>query len=239
MPQQKYDHIHQVLKRRIEKGEYPAGQLLPSENTLIGQFHCSRNTLRRALSELVREGYVQSRQGLGVYNIYHPMEPVSYSMGVIESFRETAKRTGRKSGTQVILFEEVVADAKIAHFTGFREGTELFYLQRIHTVLEKPLIFNHSYFRKDCMPEFTAKIAQGSIYQYLENTLGMSIVTSKRTITVEKMTELDAKWLDMGDYNCLAVVSNQTYNSDGIQFEFTQSRHHPTIFRFQDNAVRR
>ncbi len=239
MPQQKYDHIHQVLKRRIEKGEYPAGQLLPSENTLIGQFHCSRNTLRRALSELVREGYVQSRQGLGVYNIYHPMEPVSYSMGVIESFRETAKRTGRKSGTQVILFEEVVADAKIAHFTGFREGTELFYLQRIHTVLEKPLIFNHSYFRKDCMPEFTAKIAQGSIYQYLENTLGMSIVTSKRTITVEKMTELDAKWLDMGDYNCLAVVSNQTYNSEGIQFEFTQSRHHPTIFRFQDNAVRR
>ncbi len=98
MPQQKYDHIHQVLKRRIEKGEYPAGQLLPSENTLIGQFHCSRNTLRRAMSELVREGYVQSRQGLGVYNIYHPMEPVSYSMGVIESFRETAKRTGRKSG---------------------------------------------------------------------------------------------------------------------------------------------
>ncbi len=239
MPQQKYDHIHQVLKRRIEKGEYPAGQLLPSENTLIGQFHCSRNTLRRALSELVREGYVQSRQGLGVYNIYHPMEPVSYSMGVIESFRETAKRTGRKSGTQVILFEEVVADAKIAHFTGFREGTELFYLQRIHTVLEKPLIFNHSYFRKDCMPEFTAKIAQGSIYQYLENTLGMSIVTSKRTITVEKMNELDQKWLEMGDYNCLAVVSNQTYNSDGIQFEFTQSRHHPTIFRFQDNAVRR
>ena len=239
MPQQKYIHIHDVLKRRIEKGEYPAGQLLPSENTLIGQFHCSRNTLRRAMSELVREGYVQSRQGLGVYNIYHPMEPVSYSMGVIESFRESAKRTGRKSGTQVILFEEVIADAEIAQFTGFNEGTELFYLQRIHTVLEKPLIFNLSYFRKDCMPGLTAKIAKGSIYQYLEKKLGMSIVTSKRTITVEKMTDLDQKWLEMGDYNCLAVVSNQTYNSEGIQFEFTQSRHHPTIFRFQDNAVRR
>lgn len=239
MPQQKYDHIHQVLKRRIEKGEYPAGQLLPSENTLIGQFHCSRNTLRRAMSELVREGYVQSRQGLGVYNIYHPMEPVSYSMGVIESFRESAKRTGRKSGTTVILFEDLVADDAIAQLTGFAVGTELFHLQRIHTVDDKPMIFNISYFRKDCMPELTAKIAQGSIYQYLEHTLGMSIVTSKRTITVEKMAELDAKWLEMGDYNCLAVVSNQTYNSDGIQFEFTQSRHHPTIFRFQDNAVRR
>ena len=239
MPQQKYIHIYDVLKRRIEKGEYPAGQLLPSENTLIGQFHCSRNTLRRAMSELVREGYVQSRQGLGVYNIYHPMEPVSYSMGVIESFRESARRTGRNSGTKVILFEKIVADAAIARLTGFEEGTELFFLQRIHTVGEKPLIFNASYFRKDCMPGLTAKIAQGSIYQYLEKKLGMSIVTSKRTITVEKMTDLDQKWLEMGDYNCLAVVSNQTYNSEGIQFEFTQSRHHPTIFRFQDNAVRR
>lgn len=239
MPQEKYTRIHQVLKRRIEKGEYPAGQLLPSENTLIGQFHCSRNTLRRAIAELVREGYVQSRQGLGVYNIYHPMEPVSYSMGVIESFRESAKRTGRKSDTKVILFEEVQADQEIARLTGFEAGTELFHLQRIHTISDKPMIFNVSYFRKDCMPQLTAKIAQGSIYQYLENKLGMSIVTSKRTITVEKMTELDQKWLDMGDYNCLAVVSNQTYNSNGIQFEFTQSRHHPTIFRFQDNAVRR
>ena len=64
MPQQKYDHIHQVLKRRIEKGEYPAGQLLPSENTLIGQFHCSRNTLRRAMSELVRVQYL-SPHGAG------------------------------------------------------------------------------------------------------------------------------------------------------------------------------
>lgn len=42
-----------------------------------------------------------------------------------------------------------------------------------------------------------------------------------------------------GEYNCLAVVSNQVYNSDGVMFEYTQSRHHPSIFRFQDNAVRR
>ena len=42
----------------------------------------------------------------------------------------------------------------------------------------------------------------------------------------------------MDGFNCLAVVSSQTYNSDGIMFEYTQSRHHPSIFRFQDNAVR-
>ena len=31
--------------------------------------------------------------------------------------------------------------------------------------------------------------------------------------------------LNVKDYNCVAVVSSQTYNSDGVMFEYTQSRH--------------
>ena len=55
------------------------------------------------------------------------------------------------------------------------------------------------------------------------------------------MTEIDEKYLNLnaGDYNCMAVVSSQTYNSDGIMFEYTQSRHRPDYFRFYDNAVRK
>ena len=85
----------------------------------------------------------------------------------------------------------------------------------------------------------TPEIAANSIYEYLENTLHISIVTSKRIMTVEKMNQIDEKYLELGDYNCLAVVSSQTYNSDGIMFEYTQSRHRPDYFRFQDNATRR
>ena len=55
----------------------------------------------------------------------------------------------------------------------------------------------------------------------------------------EKMTEIDEKYLDLGDYNCMAVVTSHTYNSDGVMFEYTQSRHRPDHFRFYDNALRR
>ena len=108
----------------------------------------------------------------------------------------------------------------------------------VHDLDGVPRIFNHNYFRRDCMPGLTKEIAQGSIYRYLEQEVHMSIVTSKRTITVEMADELDRTWLTLDGFNCLAVVSSQTYNSDGIMFEYTQSRHHPSIFRFQDNAVR-
>lgn len=74
-------------------------------------------------------------------------------------------------------------------------------------------ILNISYLRRSYMPGLTRRIAEGSLYRYLEE--------------------------ELGEYNCLAVVANQVYNSEGVMFEYTQSRHYPGSFRFQDNAVRR
>lgn len=55
----------------------------------------------------------------------------------------------------------------------------------------------------------------------------MQIATGKRTITVEHATAENGRLLDLGDYNCLAVVAGQTFNADGVLFEYTQSRHQP------------
>ena len=109
----------------------------------------------------------------------------------------------------------------------------------LHFLDKKALIINHNYFLKEVAVGLTPAIAEKSIYEYLEKELNVSIINSKRVMTVEKMTQIDEKYLDLGDYNCLAVVSSQTYNSDGVMFEYTQSRHRPDYFRFQDNAVRR
>lgn len=36
--------------------------------------------------------------------------------------------------------------------------------------------------------------------------------------------------LNVKDYNCVAVVTSSTYNSNGIMFEYTQSRHRPALY---------
>lgn len=239
MPKSRYSDIYQDLKNKIETGEYEFQELLPSEHQLIEHYDCSRNTIRRAIGNLVTDGYVQTMQGKGVRNIYQPTQQNSFAIGNIESFRESALRNGKKPKTRVIYLTELVADKKIARRTGFEPGSNLYYLQRVHYLDNKALILNHNYFLKDLVPNLTKEIAESSIYDYIENTLNMSIITSKRVFTVEKMTEIDEKYLELGDYNCLAVVTSQTYNSDGIMFEYTQSRHRPDYFSFQDNATRR
>ncbi len=239
MPKAKYAEIYKDLKRKIETREYEFQEMLPSENTLVLKYECSRNTIRRAIADLVSDGYVQTMQGIGVRVIFQPALQTSFTIGGIESFKESAIRNNQKSETKVIHFAELVVDQKIASKTGFQIGDEIYYLQRLHYLDGKALILNHNYFLKSVAKDLTVEIAEKSIYDYLENTLGVNIVTSRRIMTVEKMTEIDEKYLELGDYNCMAVVTSHTFNSDGVMFEFTQSRHRPDYFSFQDNAIRR
>ena len=144
MPRSKYESIYKDLKEKIEEGEYPYQELLPSEHQLIQTYDCSRNTVRRALSNLVADGYIQTLPGKGVRNIYQAVEQASYTLGSIESFRESSLRNRRIGSTRVLQFMELTADRKIASRTGFPEGAELYYVLRLHYLDLKPLIINHN-----------------------------------------------------------------------------------------------
>lgn len=239
MPKAIYQSIYKDLKSKIESQVYLFQQLLPSENMLVESYDCSRNTIRRAVSMLAEEGYVQSLHGVGVRVIYQPVRQTTFTIGGIESFKESALRNGCEHSTMVVQFTELVADEHIQAKTGFAAGSELYYIQRVRYLDGKALILDINTFLKSATPGLTKEIAAHSIYDYIEDELGMSIVTSKRIMTVERVTEIDEKYLNLNDFNCLAVISSQTYNADGQMFEFTQSRHRPDYFCFQDTATRR
>ena len=239
MPKAKYEGIYHSIKKRIEAQDYPYQSLLPSENTLIEEYACSRNTARRALAELVADGYVQTMQGRGVRVIYQPVGKTTFSIGGIETFQETARRNHLHAVTKVTKFETVIADECFAAKSGFSVGDELWSIERVRYLDGKALILDVNYFLKEFVPGLTPQIAANSIYDYIENTLGMQIITSKRRITVEHATARDEKLLDMDSYDCVAVVVNQTFNASGLLFEYTQSRHQPDYFCFQDIATRK
>ncbi|MFG1806119.1 GntR family transcriptional regulator [Streptomyces sp. NPDC049040] len=60
-----YKTITDALRRRITGGEFPPGVQLPSEATLRAEYGVARNTLRRALADLEREGLLVTMPGRG------------------------------------------------------------------------------------------------------------------------------------------------------------------------------
>lgn len=240
MPKSKFEDIYRDIKKKVESGDYLYGELLPSENMFIGIYRCSRNTIRRALAVLAEDGYVQSVHGKGVQVIYQPIDDkANFTVGGIESFRETSLRNNLRPVTHIACFETLTADETLYKKTSFPPGSEVTHITRIRNIGGSNLIVDDNYFLSSAVPGLNPEIAAQSIYAYLEGTLGMQIVTSKRRITVERATEADRALLDLQGYDCLAVVTSNTFNSDGVMFEYTQSRHHPEYFSFQDTATRK
>ena len=238
MAKTKYDQIYAELRTRIEQQEYGFQELLPSENTLVKEYGCSRNTVRRAIGRLADEGYVQSLHGKGVRIIYQPGQLSEFMLSGIESLKEAVARNQKEYRTKVVCFAELTVDQRISARTTFPVGAEIYYIQRVRYIDGEALILDHNYFLKEVARDLTPEIAEQSIYAYLEQELGENIVTTKRKVTVERASQIDEMYLELGDYNCLAVVSSMTYNADGVMFEFTQSRHRPDKFAFYDLAHR-
>ena len=63
----KFEKIVTWIREEVRSGRMVSGEKLPSEQELSEQFQVSRQTVRRALEELVKENIVESRRGSGSY----------------------------------------------------------------------------------------------------------------------------------------------------------------------------
>lgn len=233
MPKARFESIYMDLKDKIQKGLYAYQSFLPSENELVGIYSCSRNTVRRALNILADEGYVQPLHGKGVRVIWRESSrDVIGSLDGLQSFSEYAARNNMTPTTTVREYEYLTCGKGLADYTGFAEGEELIRIVRVRSLDGFSCQIDRDYLLAKAVPGLTPAIAEDSIYHYLEHELGMKILTSKRQITVELASDDDNRYLKLEPYNCVAVVESQSFNSDGVMFEFTQVRTHPDIFRY-------
>src|SRR4030043_738737 len=62
-----YYQIKQTIKGWIVNKEFGPGNKIPSENELADRFNVSRLTVRQAISQLIQEGFLNSRRGEGTF----------------------------------------------------------------------------------------------------------------------------------------------------------------------------
>ena len=63
----KHQAVVSFLKKGIESGKFPTGSRLPSIRQLSQDFHCSKDTIQRALLELRHEQYLYAKPQSGYY----------------------------------------------------------------------------------------------------------------------------------------------------------------------------
>lgn len=77
--QKLYVQMYAILKEKIESGEWPNGSQIPTEDELCRAYDISKATVRNAVAELVRSGYLRKQQGRGTF-VIHPLPDLGITM---------------------------------------------------------------------------------------------------------------------------------------------------------------
>ncbi|MFG6147166.1 trehalose operon repressor [Halobacillus sp. B23F22_1] len=232
----KYLVIYNDLVQMIQQGEFMAGDTLPSEHDLSQQFSTSRETIRKSLNLLSQNGYIQKVRGKG--SVVLDQNKFEFPVSGLTSFKELSDQLGQNFKTYVHEVFVETADNRLRSRLNCETNVKIWKISRSREINGERVILDKDYIREDIVPNLTKSIAEGSIYEYIENELGLDISFAKKEIVVEQVTSEDQKYLDVEEHAQVVVIRSYVYLADATLFQFTESRHRPDKFQFVDFARR-
>lgn len=234
----KYKAIYEDMRNRIESGEYQVGDLIPDEITMGRRFGCSRMTVKKAYDILVNEGYIYRRQGQGSFVLSHSLKN--------EKKIEIQERdlTGFSRGTQgegqakLLRFQLIFANEEIAQHLKIRVNDPVYDILRVRLLKDRPYVIEQTYMPPALIPGVTEEILNGSLYTYIEETLGLRIGAAQKTTWADKSNEIDQQELWLKETEPVLVIEQVAFLDNAVPFEYSISRHHYDLFRFSVYSVR-
>jgi len=167
-----YAQIKSVLIRRIAEGEWPDGQALPSEWDLASQMDVSQGTVRKALGELVGEGVLFRRQGLGTFVAEVAGDWGGSALLTPGQFGERADAMG----LELLGCSRINAPEEVANALGVRRGASLIRVQQLWRVHGAVVALDDALLPVEPFDGLDVRLLRqcgGSVYQALQRRFGI------------------------------------------------------------------
>lgn len=229
----KYAKIRNDVRNKIISGKYKPGTLLPKESEMILKYNASKLTVKKAMDELVNEGLIIKRRGSGTFVKGLSTEDIE-KLKVANQFQgSSAFFADKVVESRILVFEVVKSEPEIMERLGLSEISDLYHVVRTRLIDGDPYVIESTYMAVDLIKNLTFEICSGSIYEYIEDELGLTIGSAHRRIEARKGTDEELVELGGKSGDPVVLVSQVGYLSDGRTFEASMNVHRYDKYAFE------
>ena len=142
-----YYQIYNYLLRKIKNNELSEGKRFPNELVLCNIFNVSRTSIRGALGELERDGYITRGRGQGTFILKNSVE--SSALQKISSIVDELKEKGINIETKILEQKKITADEIVRSKLQIDKKIKVLFIKRLMLADGEPLYVTNAYFPND------------------------------------------------------------------------------------------
>lgn len=214
-----YLQLREVVRNKIEEGEYLPGTAIPSENALADMYGINRLTVRSAIDELVKEGLLKRVQGKGVY----VMAPIERDLEVLGGFSQTMDDKKIQPKKKILQRGQRTAGSKYGEMFQIGEEESLYFIKRLDYANGEPVAMQEIYIPYNLVPKVEgidlSVFSMFEIYKFY----GINPVRAWQTLDLVQLTQADARLLDISKEQTVFLFSCTTYDEDDRVIEYSRS----------------
>jgi len=224
-----YYQLSDIIQNKIETGYFLENDKLPSERELCNMYGVSRSTVRQAIQELEKEGYIYRCQGKGTF-----VAPKKFNqyLNKIYSFTEDMKQLGKNPTSVVLEFRETACDEKIAKKFRVETGTKIYNFKRLRLINSEPIMIENNFVLYERFLGLEKKdLEHNSMYFIFTEKFGAQLTLAEESFEPVLIREEESRLLNYGPNFPGMKIERITYENDRI-IEYTKSIVRGDKFRY-------
>ena len=214
-----YIRIREDLRGRILSGELSRGERLPSEEELSASYGVSRMTLRQSLSDLVDEGLLYRKHGVGTFvALQHFARDHSH----LQNFFENSRENGLSVDEKILEMSVIPARLQVAKALNQVEGEQVIRLKTLRIVEGNPVTIHEAYFSFEKFSDFLQDDVESlskDLLAYYESR-GFKVRRGIQRLDARLAEPAVAALLEVEEDSPILYKERTLYTEEGIPVEF-------------------
>lgn len=213
-----YIQIRESLREEISNGLYEPGQKIPSEDELANQYGVSRMTVRQGISDLIDEGILYRRHGVGTFVTQVQVERDHTRLS---NFFENARAKGINPSSEVLKVEVVAAKLKVAKSLALMEGEPVICIMTLRSANGEPVTIHEAFVPYKLFSPFLKEdLSTRHLWDFMEK-YGYRVKRAVQKLEAREAEEDLAALLKMDVGAPILYKERTVFAEDGTPVEFT------------------